>query len=215
MQKGNKEHRSKLSRRESIKYITLGSISLAYMVGCSTPDEVAEKHPTMARRIHQLSEKDLALLDQKFFAPEERETVRQLAILIIPADDRSGNAEEAGVVPFIEFMMLDKPELQNNMRGGLKWLDVESLRRFSVEFYNCAEDQQEAILEDIAFPDTANPAFSQGVAFLNSFRDFVSTGFWSSKMGIEDIGYIGNVHTVWQGAPKEWLDRLGVSYDDV
>jgi len=186
---------------------------MAYLGGCSTPEEVAEKHPLIAKDIYKLSEQDRALLQQEFFTKEERETVRQLANLILPADERSGNAQEAGVVQFIEFMMLDKPELQNKMRGGLKWLDVESLDRFSLEFPKCAEDQQKRILDDIAYPDTARSQLSQGVAFFNSFRDYVSTGFWSSKMGMEDIGYMGNVPTLWQGAPQQWLDRLGVGYE--
>ena len=202
-----------LTRRDSLKYITLGSISLAYLAGCETPEEVAEHHPELTKNIHQLSQRDLDLLKQSFFTDEQRESVRQLANLIIPADDRSGNAEDAGVTQFIEFMMLDKPELQNNLVGGLKWVDVECLKRYSKEFRNCSEDEQKSLLDDIAYPDKADPQFSQGVAFFNSFRDYVSTGFWSSQMGIEDLQYTGNVANAWKGAPQEWLDRLGVSYD--
>jgi len=66
-------------------------------------------------------------------------------------------------------------------------------------------------LDDIAYPDTAPPEFSQGVSFFNTFRDFVASGFWSSKMGVEDLPYQGNVANVWQGPPKEWTDKLGVT----
>ena len=203
-----------ISRRDSLKYITLGSIATGYLASCTSPEQVEEKISEISEKYPDLSEKDKELLKQTYFTDSERETVRQLANLIIPADDRSGNAEEAGVVEFIEFIMLDKPDNNTKMSGGLKWLDIESLKRFKKEFFKLEEQQQKEILDDIAYPDTAEPQFSQGVSFFNFFRDFVAMGFWSSKMGVKDIGYMGNVGTVWQGAPQEYLDKLGVSYDD-
>jgi hypothetical protein len=44
-------------------------------------------------------------------------------------------------------------------------------------------------------------------------RDLVAAGFWSSRVGVKDLGYQGNVPTVWDGAPQNVLDKLGVSYD--
>ncbi len=38
----------------------------------------------------------------------------------------------------------------------------------------------------------AKPQMSQGVSFFNTMRDLVGTGFYTTKIGIEDIGYIGN-----------------------
>ena len=216
MKKDNKHtenNKRQISRRDSLKYITLGTISVAYLAGCNTPEEIEDKIPKVKKNYPGISEEDIALMKQKFFTDHERETVRQLANLIIPADNRSGNAEDAGVVPFIEFMMLDKPENQTKMRGGLKWMDFESLSRYEKEFIKCSEEEQQQILDDIAYPDTARPEFSQGVSFFNIFRDYVATGFWSSKTGINDLPYEGNMANVWSGAPQEWLDRLSVSYD--
>ena len=72
--KRNKEspHSTQITRRESIKYITLSSITMAYLGGCSSPEEVAERHPFMAKDIYKLSEKDRALLEQEFFTEEDR-----------------------------------------------------------------------------------------------------------------------------------------------
>jgi hypothetical protein len=110
-------------------------------------------------------------------------------------------------------MMLDQPTFQVPMRGGLKWMVIESNKRFSNDFAALSENQQIQILDDIAYPDIAKPEMSQGVAFFNMFRNFVATGFFTSKMGIDDLQYMGNKPTKWDGAPQEWLDRLGVSYD--
>ena len=150
-----------------------------------------------------------------FFTEGEYETVRLLADTIIPADERSGSASDVGVPEFIDFMMTDKPELQTPVRGGIAWLDSQSLRRFGKVFAQSSPAQQTVIVDEIAYPDTAPPEVSQGVAFFNLFRDLTATGFWTSKVGIEDIGYMGNtfVHE-WTGAPPDVLEKLGVSYDE-
>lgn len=209
---------SQISRRDSLKYITLASIAAGTAVGCNPTekgDDLSHHGHTVdqSEAFKNLSKEDLALLEQTFFTEEERETVRVLANIIIPEDDKSGNAEAAGVPKFIEFMMLDQPEHQTAMRGGLKWINVQATKRYNKVFINCTEPEQLAIVDDIAYPDTAAPKFSQGVNFFNQFRDFVATGFFTSKIGIEDLQYMGNRPSVWNGAPQEWLDKLGVSYD--
>ena len=150
-----------------------------------------------------------------FFTDHEYETVQILVDLIIPADDRSGSATDAGVPEFMDFMMVDQPDLQLPMRGGLAWLDHHCRNRFEQSFKDCDDTQRRSVLDEIAWPEGAAPAVSQGVAFFNSFRDLTASGFWSSKMGVDDLQYIGNTFVPeWTGCPQEVLDRLGVSYDE-
>ena len=208
---------TQISRRDSLRYITLASIATGVGVGC-TPSEKEHDHSHVhnvdeSDEFKNLTKEDLALLQQTFFTDEERETVRVLANIIIPEDEKSGNAEAAGVPKFIEFMMLDQPHHQTAMRGGLKWIDVQTTKRYNKVFTDCSEAEQLSIIDDIAYPDTADPKLSQGVNFFNQLRDFVATGFFTSKIGVEDLQYQGNRPSVWNGAPQEWLDRLGVSYD--
>lgn len=210
----------KISRRKSLKYITLGSVTAgmaAALTACEDPKTTGDEHA----HHHEhgggdatLSAADQQLMAETFFTDHEMKTVTVLADLILPADDRSGSASDAGVPAFIEFMMKDQPRHQVPMRGGLRWMDMESLRRYEKAFVDCSESEQTALLDDIAYPEIAKPEMSQGVAFFNRFRDFVSTGFWSSEMGTKDLQYMGNVATVWTGAPQEILDRLGVSYEE-
>lgn len=208
-----------MDRRKSLKYITLGSIaSGAIITGCEPKKEVHQEHQHMAvegdpQRPEAEKERDAELMKEKFFTDNEMATITVLADLIIPADDHSGGASDAGVPDFIEFMSKDRPEMQTPLRGGLRWLDLESLNRYDKIFKECSESQQTSILDDIAFPDTAKPEMQQGVAFFNRFRDLVASGFWTSKIGIEDIGYQGNKATVWDGPPQEVMDSLGISYD--
>lgn len=150
-----------------------------------------------------------------FFTPEEWRVVRVLVDLVIPGDERSGAATDAGVPEYMDFIMLDKPELQPRMRDGLKWLDDESRRRFDAGFAELNRSQQTAILDDIAWPSRARDEMRDGVRFFNFFRDQTASGFWSSRMGVEDLQYMGNTYVAeWTGCPPAALEKLGVSYEE-
>jgi len=150
-----------------------------------------------------------------FFTPHELETVRVLVDIVIPRDERSGSATDAGVPEFMDFMLNDREDGQVPMRGGLAWLDDESQERFKKTFKDCVEQERTAIVDDIAWPKRAKPEFSHGVAFFNMFRDLTASGFWSSKIGITDLDYRGNEFvTSWNGCPDAALKKLDVRYSD-
>lgn len=145
----------------------------------------------------------------RFFTPKEWETVRVLADLIIPRDDHSGSATDAGVPEFMDFILAEYPERQTPIRGGLAWLDREAASRFGRRFVECAPGEQTAVLDDIAWPARARPEMSAGVAFFTRFRDLVANGFYSSREGVKDLGYQGNAFVMeWQGCPPEVMNRL-------
>ena len=206
-----------ISRRSALK--TLGAVPAA--VGLTwTPAEAdqAREHATQARKAAAAGK---AAFKPKFFTPHEWATVRVLVDLIIPKDERSGSATDAGVPEFMDFLMLDRPvsgeaELarrQTAMRGGLRWLDGECQRRVQKTLVDCAPAERTALLDAIAWPERAkdNPALSQGVAFFSGFRDLTASGFWSSKMGVDDLKYMGNVaNPNWDGCPAEALTHLGI-----
>jgi len=149
----------------------------------------------------------------RFFTAHEWRTVHLLVDYVIPPDERSGSATDAGVPAFLDFMMLDRPDLQTPIRGGLHWLDAACRERFGAAFVDCTSEARAQILDAIAWPARARPEASQGVAFFSHFRDLTASGFWSSPMGVADLQYLGNtvVHE-WAGCPQAALDKLGVSY---
>jgi hypothetical protein len=152
----------------------------------------------------------------RFFTPHEFATVAALGDLIIPADARSGSASDAGVPEFIDFMMVDQPDRQLAMRGGLGWLDHECRERFGQPFVGCADPERRQILDDIAWPGRTRPELGHGARFFSTLRDLTATGFFTSRIGIADLDYRGNqVVAAWDGAPKDALDHLGVNYDKV
>jgi gluconate 2-dehydrogenase gamma chain len=150
----------------------------------------------------------------RFFTATEFKLVRVLADIIIPKDERSGSASDAGVPEFMDFMMIDQSARQIAMRGGLAWLDVECQKRFDKTFLNCVESERTAVLDDIAWPSRAKPEFAHGVAFFSNFRDLTASGFWTTRMGIDDLQFMGNRSVArWNGCPPEALKKLGVSYE--
>ena len=150
----------------------------------------------------------------KFFSATEFRFIRVLADIVIPKDERSGSASDAGVPEFMDFMMIEQPARQVAMRGGLAWLDRECQIRFDKVFLDCSEADRTAVLDDIAWPAKAKPELAHGVAFFSSFRDLTAAGFWTTRMGIDDLQYMGNRSVArWNGCPDAALKQLGVSYD--
>jgi hypothetical protein len=206
-----------ISRRSALKALGAVPAAAGFTWSHAETDE-AHARATQARKA---ASRRKAAFTPKFFTPHEWATVTVLVDLIIPKDERSGSATDAGVPEFMDFMMNDTPvngaperaRRQTAMRGGLRWLDAECRRRYRKTFVDCAAAQRTAVLDDIAWPDRAadKPALSQGVSFFSSFRDLTASGFWSSKTGIDDLKYIGNVaNPDWQGCPADALAHLGV-----
>ena len=195
-----------MSRREAVRLLAVAPVAAAFAWAPeSVRDAVALAREARARGAY----------DPKNFTAHEWETVRVLVDLILPKDERSGSATDAGVPEFMDFMLGDDTDLQTPVRGGLAWLDHECDDRYSKTFVTCTDAERAAVLDDIAWPRKAQPEHMTGVAFFNSFRDFTASGFFSSRVGIQDLRYIGNTFvTEWKGCPPEALAKLGVKYQD-
>ncbi len=152
---------------------------------------------------------------KQFFNEHEMATLSVLCDLILPANENYGSASEAGVPDFIEFMAKDMPEMQTNLRGGLMWLDHKCNTEFNTEFKSALPEQQTSILDTIAFPDIEVPEAEHPleIQFFSLIRNLTLTGYYTSKMGIEDLGYKGNMPNVWDGVPDDVLAQHGISYD--
>ncbi|HET7584705.1 MAG TPA: gluconate 2-dehydrogenase subunit 3 family protein [Gemmatimonadaceae bacterium] len=153
----------------------------------------------------------------QFFTPHEFATVTMLADLIIPRDERSGSASDAGAPAYIDYALreVESERTRVAIRGGLAWLDHESRRRYGTAFVDAAPAQRTGLLDCIAWPAKTKQELRYGAVFFSAFRDLVATAFWSSTMGVEDLRYMGNAHVAeWNGCPPEALAKLGVRYDD-
>jgi hypothetical protein len=204
-----------LKRRGVLKLI--GTVPVA---GLGLAPERALAAQEGARRAVAAAAKKGTAYAPKFFTAHEWATVRLLADIVIPKDERSGSATDALVPEYMDFTMTDpligereREQRQTAMRGGLAWLDLECQDRFAKTFLACGEAERKAVLDDIAWPEKAEerPALRPGVRFFTSFRDLTASGFWSSKMGVEDLQYMGNTYVAeWKGPPPEVLRKLGL-----
>jgi gluconate 2-dehydrogenase gamma chain len=167
--------------------------------------------------------------EPKFFTAHEWQTVRLLADAILPKDERSGSASDAGVPEFMDFIMTDpavddrsREARQVSMRGGLAWLDNQSRQGSGKAFVAATEAERTKLLDAVAYWKGDDPEeyedhptdkrvlpMAHGPAFFNSFRDLTASGFFSSKMGVADLGYMGNTAFNWTGPPPEVMKKLG------
>lgn len=209
-----------MDRRKYLKTLALGTVSAGALINQScAPGTPAENQPaTPATPTIDRTPEELAyynqLMSEKFFDDHELKTITILADIIIPKDEVSGSASEAGVPAFIEFIAKDMPHHQVPLRGGLKWLDVHCMRNYNKSFSDCDSTLQIAVVDQIAYPEEAKPGMEQGVSFFNLMRDLTATGFFTSQIGIKDLGYAGNTPNQWDGVPQDVLDQYGLKYDE-
>jgi hypothetical protein len=206
-----------MKRRESIKAIALTALSTGVLLqqGCKDTTSNQAQAPAFTIDRHPVEkERDTKLMEQRFFTDDEMATLKVLIDIIIPRDEVSGSATEAGVHEFIEFIVKDMPRHQLPLRGGLKWLDNHCLKTYGKIFRECAQANQLEIIDKIAYPNEAPPEYKQGVKFFNLLRDLTATGFFTSEMGLKDLGYMGNRPNQWNGVPEEVLQQYGLAYSE-
>lgn len=207
-----------MNRRDSLKALTIGTLSAEVLLkACKPKDEnveISKDNTAEADRPQEELDRNKELNAQKFFSPHEMAAITVLGDIIIPKDDKSGSASDAKVPEFIEFIVKDIPEHQVPMRGGLRWLDLQMLNRYNNPFTDCTANQQLQMVTEIAYPARAKPEMQQGAAFFDRMRSLTATGFFTSKMGLDDIGYAGNRPNQWNGVPDDVLKQYGLAYTE-
>ena len=209
-----------MDRRETLKTLFVGTVGSATLVtvGCKTdtPEKPAETSdaPLYGRTPKEL-EHDKAIQAQTFFHADEMATIAVLCDIILPATSTAGSATDAQVPEFVEFIVKDLPTHQLPFRGGLMWLNSESQRRFGKDFREASDSEQIQLIDDIAYPDPDNkkPEMAPGIKFFNQIRNLTLTGYYTTRMGLNDLGYQGNTPNVWDGVPEEVLKEHDVAYD--
>jgi len=131
--------------------------------------------------------------EPQFFSPEEYATVKRLAEMMIPSDEIPG-AREAGVSEFIDFIVASDPSLQPRFRQGLTWMNAHAIRLYNHLFLDLNAGQQTEILEHLAYKDRYRRGEQEGRAFFELFREYTVIGFYTSRIGLEQLDYPGLKH---------------------
>ncbi len=152
-----------------------------------------------AAYVHQMVRKEKAAAPAgkytpKYFSAPQYAALIALCDAIIPKDEKSGGAVEAGAPEFIDLLTSENEKYQLRLGGGLFWLDGFCSDRYGKAFLECAPEQKKEVLDLIAFRKNAkqDSALSQGVAFFAFLRRLTCDGYYTSKIGVADLGYIGN-----------------------
>jgi len=209
-----------MDRRKSIKTLLIGAAGTGVLVeACKSTDkkEVMASADVALNADRMQEEKDyFSKLNAgaAFFTAHEMKVITLLGDIIMPKDAVSGSASEAKVPEFIEFIVKDMPEHQTPLRGGLRWLDMQCFRQFNQSFTDITDQQRLTMVDQIAYPEKAAPDMKFGVSFFNKMRDLVTTGFYTSEMGVKDLGYMGNVPNQWNGVPDDVLKQYGYAYSE-
>lgn len=220
-----------MDRRNSIKALLIGTAASGVLVeACKNSDKKAIANSADAtlndadRMAEEKAyEKKIAAGD-KFFTEHEMATIIVLEDIILPKDEVSGSASDAKVHDFIEYIVKDMPSHQTPLRGGLRWIDMYCLNHYGKAFKDCDKKQQIELVDQIAYPEVKDaiaktgrvrkPEMAQGIAFFSKMRDLVMTGFYTSEIGVKDIGYMGNTPNKWNGVPDDVLKQYGYAYTD-
>lgn len=212
-----------MDRRKSLKLLATGALAgtaVAVGAGCndSAKESAAQNSSTptfnLDRNNDELAYEQKLLDEADYFTEHEMKTITVLSDIIIPKDEVSGSASEAGVPAFIAFIVKDMPQHKIPLKGGLRWLDMQSLQRFGKSFVAATQEQRIELVDLIAYPEEAPAEMKQGVAFFNLMRNLTITGFYTSEIGIKDLGYAGNKPNKWNGVPSEVLQHYQLSYTD-
>jgi gluconate 2-dehydrogenase gamma chain len=179
-----------VSRRDILRTLAVGALSGSVLQ--VIPADAAEYIHQMVRK--EKSSAPAGAYTPKYFPAAQYATLLFLCDTIIPKDEKSGGAVEAGASEFIDLLSSENPDYQLKLGGGLFWLDAACADRYGRIFMECAPEQKKEILDLIAFRRNAkkDPSLSQGVAFFAFLRNLTTDGFYTSKIGIADLQYIGN-----------------------
>ena len=179
-----------ITRRNVLKSLSMAAVTGSVLR--AIPLEAAEyAHGIIAA---ERADAQVGGYTPKFFTPHQYKTLQTLCETILPADADSGGAIEAGAPEFIDLLTSENPVYQLKLGGGLMWLDATCTDRYGSLYLDCTPQQQKEILDLIAYRKNAasNDGTSHGVEFFSLLRNLTSDGFFTSKIGIKYLGYVGN-----------------------
>ena len=208
-----------MNRRDSLKSLVFGSIGVGVLLeGCVSGVDSETVANSLKKfnygRTPKEKEYDKLLFSQKCFTNNQMTLISKISNLILPPNE-FGSINDAEVPELIEFMAKDIPSYESPLKDGLSSLNNHTKKKFKKVFVDCSESEQKSILDLMAYPDPNLSSSEQtdDIKWFTLFRNLTMTGYYTSKVGIKELGYKGNSPNVWDGVPQDVLDQYGLSYD--
>jgi hypothetical protein len=176
-----------LSRRDALRQLGIG-------VTASVSLEAAQHaHEAVAQ------EKVKGEYAPKYFTAREYQTLRRLAELIMPG------SLDAGASEFIDYLSSQNKDMGDIYTGGIFWLDTEMKSRYGAAFLDAKPADRTALLDLIAYRRNTTPELAPGIHFFAWMRNMVVDAFYTSPVGVKDLGYMGNAVLSEFSVPAEAL----------
>jgi|TARA_B100001094_G_scaffold155524_1_gene150516 hypothetical protein len=212
-----------MKRRDSIKTMILGSFGASLTLNsCMTSEDKLMLDQVWKYKYGRTPEElkwDYKVLTGKFFSDTELKTIAKISNIILPPNEK-GNIKDAGVVELFEIIAKDFSTPAHNeygekvLRRGLIVFDEICNKRFGTNLLRCSDDQIKSVFDSIAFADNKEEDLQEAIRLFAVYRGMVITGYFTSEIGINDLGYKGNTPNVWDGVPENVLKEYSVSYDE-
>ena len=204
--------KNQLSRREMLKRAGLTAAGAGFVPASALAQQAP---PHEHRHKAQGEPKASGPYERKYFNEHEFKTLQALSEWIIPADEKSQGGIAGGTAELIDLMAGSEEELQISFSGGLAWLDHQMRRRTGKSFVRATNEQQRQMLDLIAYRKNDSAELGPGIEFFSLMREWTVDAFYTSKEGIEDVGYGGNealseYHGCGEDVVKQLLDRAPV-----
>ena len=194
-----------VSRRDLIR-----SAAVSVALGSLTAEAAQHVHQHAA----QEKKANQGVYQPKLFNEHEYKSITRLAEIILPADEVSGSAVEAGAPEFMDLIGSHNEEIGTRLVGGLAWLDAQMNREAGKRFIEATPAQQTTMLDRIASREKAAPEMYPGVVFFDWVRRLTADAFYTSPVGIKDVGFVGNkgmaVFQVPESALRQALQKSGL-----
>jgi len=202
-----------IERREILRYIGIAAVAGTFPGFGKWAFACPQDHPQPAS-----AASPSAPYKPLFFSPEHYQIVEHIAEMIIPEDGTPG-ARQAGVAEFIDFMVAnrvpvsgsrdvrrteDAIEMGNDAQAafllGIDWINARCQGEFGHAFMECTPEQQNNLFEELAYKEKFRPTTELGREFFRMIRDYTVVGYYTTKIGLESLGYPG-LRTSWPKMP--------------
>jgi gluconate 2-dehydrogenase gamma chain len=202
-----------IERRDALRFIGMASVAAGFPGFCQWTFACAHNAPAAPQAA--ASPRTYKPL---FFSAQQFQLIERMAEMIIPSDDTPG-AKEAGVAEFIDFMVANRvpvtmgdpartvqdglnfgSQMQARFLTGIGWVNAHAKATLGHEFLECNPQEQNAILEELAYKAKFKPGTELGRDFFALMKDYTAVGYYTTKIGLESLGYPG-LRTVWPAMP--------------
>jgi hypothetical protein len=129
----------------------------------------------------------------KFLTPDEFAIVDEFTEILIPADEKSGGARAAKVTEYLDQELAEafEDDERQKARAGIALINAVSMKLNGVSFLAAKPKQRVSVVSEMAGKESEPKTPEE--TFFHELKAATVRAYYTSKIGIEDMDYRGNV----------------------